>query len=63
MRSVSSSKKVETMLHSIEKIGKDMSTNNNVGRTQEITEKLRDNKKKFSDILSASYDEAFNIAK
>lgn len=63
MRTPKGSKKAEVMLRSIEKIGKDMSDSNNLIRTQEITQKLKDNKKKFSDILSTSYDEAFDITK
>ena len=57
------SKQAQLMLNSIEKIGKDMATNDNAGRTKEITQKLKENRKKFSDIMSASYDSAFNISK
>lgn len=62
-RETRGSKKAEVMLRSIEQIGKDMSANNNIMKTQEITAKLRENKKKFSDILSSSYDGAFDITK
>lgn len=51
------------MLKSIEQIGKDISEKNGVTRTREVTEKLKESKKKFSDILGSSYDEAFNINK
>jgi len=63
MKAGSSTKQAEIMLRSIEKIGQDMTTRDNVGRTREITEKLKENRKKFSDILTSSYDEAFNIPK
>ena len=63
MKSAKCSKKAEVALRSIEKIGKEMSDRDNVIKTKEITEKLKENRKKFSDILSSSYDEAFNIPK
>jgi len=63
MKAAKGSKKAEIMLRSIEKIGKDMSNSSNIVKTQEITAKLKENRKKFSDILSSSYDEAFTISK
>ena len=56
-------RKAEIMLKSIEKIGKEINDKNDVVRTHEVTEKLRESKKKFSDILGASYDQAFDISK
>lgn len=63
MKSAKGTQKADVMLRSIQKIGKDMSDSQNVTKTQQITAKLKENKKKFSDILSSSYDGAFDISK
>ncbi len=63
MKRANANQKAEVMLRSIDKIGKDMSDSNNVVKTKEITAKLKENKKKFSDILSSSYNNAFDIPK
>ena len=52
-------KKVKDMLRAIEQIGIEISDKND-SRTREITEHLRENKKKYTDILSSSYEQAFN---
>ena len=56
-------KQAQLMLNSIEKIGQDMTMRDGAGHTKEITQKLKESKKKFSEILSTSYDGAFNVLK
>ncbi len=51
-------KMVKEMLKSIDQISNDIS---NDLRTKEITEKLKANKKRCTDILADSYSEAFTI--
>lgn len=55
----SEAKQVRDMLKTIEKIGSDISDKND-SKTKEITESLRKNKKRCTDMLSSSYDQAFN---
>lgn len=63
MKSTKGKNQADVMLRSIQQIGKDMAEGQNVKKTQDITEKLKENKRKFSDLLSASYDGAFDISK
>jgi len=56
----SEAKKVKDMLKTIDQISSDISSTNDL-RTREITEKLRANKKKCTDMLANSYNQAFNV--
>lgn len=56
----SEAKKVKDMLKSIEKLSSDILESND-SKTREITERLKENKKRYSDVIASSYNQAFNI--